>query len=226
MFRIAILSSPGSRGESEMTRALQMVGIHGVSFHVQKAASILAEFDGFMVPDQALGMVPLPRHVCDVLRVAAHHGKPVISICRGVAGLQQAGLLHGLHWHPPVEAVLMWHDLMPVKGRNCAVTSALKETPYPFPLVIDWCASITISPDLMAIFQTKEGHLAGVSNMAGNVVALFFHPEQALWLRHIPYDYSGEWGLARRLAARDPEQLQMPAPGMYVLESIKWFLER
>lgn len=67
---------------------------------------------------------------------------------------------------------------------------------------------------------------AGVSNPAGNVLALMPHPERAAWLRQVPVTLAGEWGDLRRRHFRNRTDLDGAGPGMRVFLSmhdyIRW----
>lgn len=61
--------------------------------------------------------------------------------------------------------------------------------------------------------------IAGVTNPAGNVVAMMPHPERAAWLFQVPEALPGEWG-ARRRAVRGREGQVAPGPGAAVVDSL------
>ncbi len=62
--------------------------------------------------------------------------------------------------------------------------------------------------------------IAGISNAAGNVVAMMPHPERCSWLYQVPETLAGEWGQRRRAARGDRAMLTAPGPGAPVLRSI------
>lgn len=61
---------------------------------------------------------------------------------------------------------------------------------------------------------------AGITNVAGNVLALMPHPERASWLRQVPEDGAGTWGDARRRSVGSFESLEGPGPGRFLFESL------
>src|SRR5262245_51037377 len=63
-------------------------------------------------------------------------------------------------------------------------------------------------------------HAAGITNRAGNVLALMPHPERADRLRHVPLECSGEWGRLRREAVGSFDALEGPGPGHGVFASL------
>jgi phosphoribosylformylglycinamidine synthase len=60
--------------------------------------------------------------------------------------------------------------------------------------------------------------IAGVTNPAGNVLALMPHPERAAWLHQIPRRVGGVWAEAR--AKVQAESLFAPGPGRGFFESL------
>jgi len=61
--------------------------------------------------------------------------------------------------------------------------------------------------------------IAGVTNPAGNVLALMPHPERAAWMHQIPVSVGGVWG-SRRLETR-AEALFAGGPGRGFFESLR-----
>jgi len=61
--------------------------------------------------------------------------------------------------------------------------------------------------------------IAGVTNPAGNVLALMPHPERAAWLYQVPRKVGGEWGRLRDGAAR--EEMYRPGPGRGIFDSLR-----
>lgn len=61
---------------------------------------------------------------------------------------------------------------------------------------------------------------AGITNVAGNVLAVMPHPERAAWLRQVPEDLDGAWGGTRRRATGSFEALEGPGPGRFLFASL------
>jgi phosphoribosylformylglycinamidine synthase len=61
--------------------------------------------------------------------------------------------------------------------------------------------------------------IAGVTNPAGNVLALMPHPERAAWLHQVPRSVGGEWGRRREGAARG--DMYEPGPGRGIFDSLR-----
>jgi len=62
--------------------------------------------------------------------------------------------------------------------------------------------------------------IAGLTNRAGNVLALMPHPERAAQLRHVPLEWPGPWGDHRRAAVGNWEALEGAGPGRFLFESL------
>jgi len=62
--------------------------------------------------------------------------------------------------------------------------------------------------------------IAGISNPAGNVVAMMPHPERSTWLYQVPETLAGRWGRERRDARGDTRLLSAPGPGALIIRSI------
>lgn len=61
---------------------------------------------------------------------------------------------------------------------------------------------------------------AGITNVAGNVLAFMPHPERAAWLRMMPQDWPGPWGERRRAAIGNFDALEGPGPGRFLFTSL------
>jgi len=61
--------------------------------------------------------------------------------------------------------------------------------------------------------------IAGVTNPAGNVLALMPHPERAAWLHQVPRRVGGHWGSVRQRAGA--ESMFLPGPGRGFFESLR-----
>jgi phosphoribosylformylglycinamidine synthase len=66
--------------------------------------------------------------------------------------------------------------------------------------------------------------IAGLTNAAGNVLALMPHPERAAWFHQVPRHVGGAWGRDRD--SLGPERLFSPGPGAGFFESLKKALGR
>jgi phosphoribosylformylglycinamidine synthase len=67
-------------------------------------------------------------------------------------------------------------------------------------------------------------NIAGISNPAGNVVAMMPHPERSSWMFQLPENLPGEWGRRRREAVGG-DALFGAGPGLGVMSSLVRFIE-
>jgi phosphoribosylformylglycinamidine synthase subunit PurQ / glutaminase len=65
---------------------------------------------------------------------------------------------------------------------------------------------------------------AGITNVAGNVLAIMPHPERAAWLRQVPEDSAGPWGDRRRRSVGSFVALEAAGPGRFLFESLARYL--
>jgi len=63
-------------------------------------------------------------------------------------------------------------------------------------------------------------HVAGLTNVAGNVLAMMPHPERAAQLRHVPEDLPHAWGRFRQASAGDFNILETAGPGSFLLRRL------
>lgn len=61
---------------------------------------------------------------------------------------------------------------------------------------------------------------AGITNRAGNALAVMPHPERASWLRQVPLEWPGPWGERRRRSVGSFTALDSPGPGRFLFESL------
>ncbi|MFC2075856.1 phosphoribosylformylglycinamidine synthase I [candidate division KSB1 bacterium] len=69
------------------------------------------------------------------------------------------------------------------------------------------------------------GDVAGITNPAGNVLAMMPHPERANWLRQVPAALPGTWGEKRKLAGGDFQAMESPGPMRPLFSALKKFLD-
>jgi phosphoribosylformylglycinamidine synthase len=65
----------------------------------------------------------------------------------------------------------------------------------------------------------SAGAIAGVTNPAGNVLALMPHPERAAWMHQVPRRVGGRWGAMRSDVSSD--RLHAAGPGRGFFESLR-----
>jgi phosphoribosylformylglycinamidine synthase subunit PurQ / glutaminase len=85
-------------------------------------------------------------------------------------------------------------------------------------------ANGTTIPDFPVNPNGSMANIAGLYNKEGNVLALMPHPERASWIRQIPFDLPGPYGLARNEAWKMNSGFLDFGPGMKFFQSMKRYI--
>ncbi|MGE5175329.1 MAG: phosphoribosylformylglycinamidine synthase I [Hyphomicrobiales bacterium] len=103
MARAAVLQIPGVNCEYESARALEAVGIEATIVRFNEPASVLSEFDAYLLPGGfafqdriRAGAVAAKLPAVERIAQESERGKPVLGICNGAQVLVEAGLVPGL----------------------------------------------------------------------------------------------------------------------------------
>lgn len=265
MARAAVLQIPGVNCEYESARALERAGIEAVIVRFNEPASVLSEFDAYLLPGGfafqdriRAGAVAAKLPAVERIAREAEAGKLVVGICNGAQVLVEAGLVPGIH-PGRVEMALapnraprrqgylcrwVWVRAGEGPGRAAFASSIESGSVVPLPMAHGEGRFETADPDVrrvieaegLALFRhvTVDGtpardypddpngamlQASGITNRAGNVLALMPHPERAALLKHVPLDLPGPWGDARR-AGRSFDALEGPGPGAFLFTSL------
>jgi phosphoribosylformylglycinamidine synthase len=130
-------------------------------------------------------------------------------------------------------------------GRAAFSSTLPLDRPTPLPIAHGEGRFVTTDPDVLARIEAEglglfryvaaDGssasaypddpngamlQIAGLTNRAGNVLALMPHPERAAQLRHVPLEWPGPWGDRRRAAVGNWEALEGAGPGRFLFESL------
>jgi len=104
MSRAAVLQIPGVNCEYETARALEAVGIEARIVRFNEPASVLSEFDAYVLPGGfafqdriRAGAVAAKLPAVERIARESESGKPVLGICNGAQVLIETGIVPGLH---------------------------------------------------------------------------------------------------------------------------------
>ena len=266
MARAAVLQIPGVNCEYESVRALEAVGIEGVIVRFNEPASVLSEFDAYLLPGGfafqdriRAGAVAAKLPAVERIAQESERGKIVLGICNGAQVLVETGIVPGIR-PGRVEVALapnraprrqgylcrwVWMRGNDGPGRAAFSSTLPLDQTAPLPIAHGEGRFVTADPDVRNTIEAEgldlfryvasDGapastypddpngamlQMAGLTNRAGNVLALMPHPERAAQLRHVPLDWPGAWGDRRRAAVGNWEALEGPGPGRFLFESL------
>jgi len=164
------------------------------------------------------------------------------------AGSVEMGLAHNIM--PDRDGYYTrWTHLVVTHGKSCATAALEPAETVPIPVAHAEGRFVTADDDLVErlfaagqvvlTYGAPDGspadgfpdnpngsarNIAGISNPAGNVVAMMPHPERSSWMYQLPGNLPGEWGKRRREAGGG-EALFGAGPGRGVLASLVRFIE-
>jgi phosphoribosylformylglycinamidine synthase len=187
--RVAVLKFPGTNGDYDVVRALELAGIPGevVWYRDYRPgvydAVVLA--GGFSYGDRLrAGAVAAASEAVQLLREDVDNGVPVLGICNGFQILTEAGILPGaLAPNDPPGFVSKW---IPVKvvDRDTPFTFMYEEGEVVYMPVAHAEGRYVPSGPYRAVFKYVENVNGSFDNVAGvargPVLGLMPHPERAV----------------------------------------------
>jgi len=199
MARIGVVVFPGSNCEYDALAAMQDLGADA-SF-VWHTETSLEGFDGVILPGGFAhgdylrpGALARFSPIMDAVTAFANDGGAVLGICNGFQVLTEAGLVPGALQKNRGLTFLCQPTTLIVESTNSVLTrGATKGQALNVP-INHFSGSYTCDDETYAALEANgqivlryqenpngsRGNIAGVSNLAGNVVGLMPHPERAM----------------------------------------------
>jgi phosphoribosylformylglycinamidine synthase len=197
--RIGVITFPGSLDDRDAQRAVRIAGATPVALwhgeHDLQGVDAVILPGGFAYGDYLragaiASFAPIMAEVID----AANRGVPVLGICNGFQMLAEARLVPGAHTRNAHQQFIRRDQRMRVENAGTSWTNAFdtgEEIVIPMKnadgrFVADAETLARIEGEGQVVFRYLDvnpngslNDIAGVSNLAGNVVGLMPHPEHA-----------------------------------------------
>ncbi len=199
MTRIGVVVFPGSNCEYDAAAAVSQLG--ATAEFVWHSATDLSDFDGIILPGGFAhgdylrpGALARFSPVMEVVARFAEQGGAVLGICNGFQVLTEAGLLPGALQKNRGLTFLCQPTTLIVESTKSVLTRlATRGQELRIPInhfsgayTCDDATYAALEANDQIVLRYKEnpngsrGDIAGVANMAGNVVGLMPHPERAM----------------------------------------------
>ncbi len=206
--KAAVIVFPGSNCEHDTVYALRSVGAEAEL--VWHRHTDLSEFDGAILPGGfahgdylRTGAIARFSPVMAEVETMARQGKPVLGICNGFQILCEAGLLPGVLLQNRDLKFICRDVHVRVESTNSVLTRAAEPGQVLRIPLNSYEGNFTLPETDLAALETEDqvmlrysaadgvvdessnpngsmGHIAAVSNPAGNVAGLMPHPERAV----------------------------------------------
>jgi phosphoribosylformylglycinamidine synthase I len=198
--RVGVVTFPGSLDDRDAARAVRAAGADAVSLWHGDAA--LHDVDAVVLPGGfsygdylRAGAIARFAPVMDSVVAAAHAGMPVLGICNGFQVLCEAHLLPGALQRNAGRRFVCKEQRLRIENATTAWTSeyaANQEVVIPIKnmdgfFVADDHTLDELEAEGRVVARYVDGNpngsyrdIAGICNVAGNVVGLMPHPEHAI----------------------------------------------
>jgi phosphoribosylformylglycinamidine synthase len=199
MTRIGVVVFPGSNCEYDALAAVAALGAQ--ADFIWHSETSITDFDGVILPGGFAhgdylrpGALARFSPVMEAVANFANDGGPVLGICNGFQVLTEAGLLPGaLQKNRGLTFICEPTTLIVESTRSVLTRGATKGQELVIPInhfsgayTCDDETLRSLEENDQIVLRYKEnpngsvGDIAGVSNVAGNVVGLMPHPERAM----------------------------------------------
>jgi len=187
--RIAVLKFPGTNGDYDVLRALELAGARGELVWYRDYAA--GKYDavvlagGFSYGDRLrAGAIAAATKAMDHVREDAERGVPVLGICNGFQILTEAGLLPGaLIPNDPPGFISRWVAVRVVDTRT-PFTYLYEEGEVVYMPIAHGEGRYVPAGEYKAAFKYVDNPNGSVDDVAGvavgNVLGLMPHPERAV----------------------------------------------
>jgi len=199
VIRIGVVVFPGSNCEYDAAAAVSAMG--GEADFIWHSETSITGFDGVILPGGFAhgdylrpGALARFSPVMEAVAAFANEGGPVLGICNGFQVLTEAGLLPGaLQKNAGLTFVCEPTTLIVASTRSVLTRAATKGQELVIP-INHFSGAYTCDDETLRSLEANDqialryknnpngsrGDIAGVSNIAGNVVGLMPHPERAM----------------------------------------------
>lgn len=192
--RVAIVTFPGSAGESEIFKALLSVGFQAEQVEiVDEQVTDLSEFTGVFIPGGAVyanavrpGAVSKTTPVADALVKFAESGKSVIGIGNGFQILTELDLLPGgFLKNKSLKTVTGLVDIVLEKMNQPVVKLPIAHLFGQYYVTEETLSELKQNNQVYMTYASKNpngsvANIAGVTNKQGNVIGMMPKPERAM----------------------------------------------
>ena len=198
--KFAVIQFPGSNCDFDLLWAIRDIAGADADF-VWHAESSLEGYDGVLIPGGfsygdylRCGAIASFANIMPEIKRLAAEGKPVFGTCNGFQILVESGLLPGaLIRNDSLKFVSKWQDLE-VNADTKFTSEYAENEVISFPVAHGEGKYVVTDEELAELrangqiaFTYKNGNpngsvadIAGVTNLAGNVLGMMPHPERAV----------------------------------------------
>ncbi|MBM7617496.1 phosphoribosylformylglycinamidine synthase [Weissella uvarum] len=199
MVKTAVVRFPGSNCDEDLFYALADLNLNPVFVSAQEESD-LSDYAAIFLPGGfsygdylRTGAIARFSPIMDAVRHAADAGQLVVGICNGFQILTESGLLPGQLMQNATPGFICDEVMVNITNPNSAFTRAYTSTSVKLPIAhadgryYADAATLQELVEHQQIILTYQDNvngsveqIAGITNVAGNVIGLMPHPERAM----------------------------------------------